>query len=340
MTIGSTRNSAFQTPGSPPTTATTTLLDRLLAPSLADGRRRLKMRVALMAAVVALTLGVVTMIFYPLATNAGGEWLGGSLGVAALSVVVSVLTAVGLSPVLRRRDDRLLQAASSVARHNIELLAVLGKLTELRNAETAGHNLRVAFYTLMFSEALGLSPAAVLRATKGAFLHDIGKLVVPERVLGKPGPLTPAEQIIMQTHVQLGVDLVNQAEVLNDVAPVVACHHEHFDGSGYPQGLKGEAIPLEARIFALIDVFDALTSPRAYKPALSIADALAIMSDESGSHFDPTLFDRFVHAVPTIVRQLPRDEAVLVTMLQERLLHSFDRFTHLEPVLTRGGLRQ
>jgi putative nucleotidyltransferase with HDIG domain len=261
----------------------------------------------------------------------GGALPGTAFGATALAIVVPILTALALYPVLRLRNRWMCHATSTISRDNIELLAVLGKLTELRDGETAGHNLRVTAYALLFAEALELTPNEVVRTAKGALLHDVGKIVVPDRILGKPGPLTLEERAEMSKHVRYGLEIVSQSHGLREAIAVVAGHHEHYDGKGYPLGLKGDAIPIEARLFALVDVFDALTSARAYKPALGIEKALAMMAAGRNSHFDPFLFDRFVVLAPGFVRQLPHEETTLGALLMDRLIPYFDRFVHLEP---------
>jgi putative nucleotidyltransferase with HDIG domain len=218
-----------------------------------------------------------------------------------------------------------------VARQSVDLFMVLGKLTELRDPKTASHTLRVAFYTLMFSEALGLPASSIVRAVKGALLHDIGKIAIPDHILNKPGRLTVEEWATMQTHVANGLAVIARSAVLAEAAPVVAAHHERYDGKGYPLGLGGEVIPYEARLFVLVDVFDALTSIRPYKRAFVIEEALAIMSRERGSHFDPVLFDRFIELAPNLASQLPEQEAALTTLLMDRLEPYLDHFIFVEP---------
>jgi putative nucleotidyltransferase with HDIG domain len=169
-----------------------------------------------------------------------------------------------------------------------------------------------------------------VRATKGALLHDVGKLAVPDHILGKPGPLTPEERTEMEQHVGYGLEIVSQSHFLQEAALVVGGHHEHYDGTGYPSGLKGEAIPREGRLFALVDVFDALTSVRVYKLALGIEEALAIMAGGRGAHFDPALFDRFQEMARDLARRLPQDETALTALLIDRLLPYLDRFVHFE----------
>ncbi len=283
-----------------------------------------------MALAIAVTFGSGAFWYSSLT---GSELAAGAFGAAALATVVSLLTAVALYPVLRLRNRGLLQAASTISHDNIDLLSVLGKLTELRDGETAGHNLRVTAYTLLFAEALGFSPDEIVRATKGALLHDVGKMVMPDRILQKPGPLTPSERAEMTEHVRYGLEIVSQSHSLQDATPVVAGHHEHYDGTGYPLGLKAEDIPREARLFALVDVFDALTSPRVYKPAFSVQEALATMADGRGSHFDPAMFDRFVQVAPAFAAQLPGDETGLTQLLMDRLSPYLDQVVHLEPEL-------
>jgi putative nucleotidyltransferase with HDIG domain len=239
------------------------------------------------------------------------------------------LTAV--SPALVATTWLHRQLASTISRDSIDVWWVLGKLTELRDGETAGHNLRVTTYTLLFAETLELPAEEIVRATKGALLHDVGKLAVPDCILGKPGPLTLNERAEMAKHVRYGLEIVSQCQILQEAAAVVGGHHEHYDGNGYPLGLKGEAIPREARLFALVDVFDALTSSRVYKRAFGVEEALATMAGGRGSHFDPVLFDRFKELAPDLARRLPRDEATLTTQLMNRLLPYLER---LVPVQT------
>ncbi len=248
-------------------------------------------------------------------------------------MVVSLSTAAVLSAILRLRDKQLLQDVSTISHDNLDFLLLLGTLTELRHGETAGHNLRVTTYTLLFGEAIGLAPDKIVSAVKGALLHDIGKLAIPDRILGKPGPLTPEERAEMERHVAFGLEIVSQSHFLLEAASVVGGHHERHDGTGYPAGLKGEAIAYEARLFALVDVFDALTSPRAYKPAFGIDEALATMAKGRGRHFDPVLFDRFRELAPDLARRLPSDETELAALLMDRLLPYVDRLILVQPML-------
>lgn len=288
-------------------------------------RIRLWARMAAATLVIALIAGMAAFL-HAVWTDADSEMqVRRAMGAAILAAVASMVTGLGLYPVLRQRDGLLLRAALAIISSNFELLAVLGKLTELRGGDTAGHNLRVTCHALLFVEALKLPPENVVRAVKGALLHDVGKLVVPDSVLGKPGPLTVDERAEMATHVVRGVEVVRQSRFLAEAVPIVAAHHEHFDGSGYPNGLAGEEIPREARMFALIDVFDALTSPRVYKPAQSVTDALNTMAAGRGTHFDPELFDRFAEYAPELVKQVPIGEKAQTALLMQRMRPYMDR---------------
>ena len=160
--------------------------------------------------------------------------------------------------------------------------------------------------------------------SSGALLYDIGKLVIPDRVIGKSGTLTHEERKEMEKHVIRGLEIVDESELLNAAVNVVGFHHERYDGGGYPHGTQGEKIPLEARLFALIDVFDALTASRSYKPAFTVAEALDVMAKGRGSHFDPYLFDRFIEMAPNLDRKLPREESELKAMLLAELTPYLD----------------
>lgn len=313
-----------------PAAVATSWLNRRLSDVLGATHRRSRRRIMAMTLAVASISGIGAFAY---SSTAGAGLVTDAFTVAAIATIVSLLTAAALLPVLRTQTQWLLQAASTISHDNLDLLSVLGKLTELRDGETAGHNLRVTAYTLLFAEALGFLPDEIVRATKGALLHDVGKLVVPDRILQKPGPLTPGERAEMAEHVRYGLEIVSQSHSLQESTPVVAAHHEHYDGTGYPLGLKAEDIPREARLFALVDVFDALTSPRVYKPAYSVEQALATMTDGRGTHFDPVMFDRFAQLAPDFVVQLPKDETGLTQLLMDRLLPYLDHIVHLEPQL-------
>jgi putative nucleotidyltransferase with HDIG domain len=175
-----------------------------------------------------------------------------------------------------------------------DTLQALGAAIDLRDSETAGHSQRVCRYAQEMARALGLSYGELRTIARGAYLHDIGKLGIPDGILLKPGPLGPDEWKVMQEHVQIGFDLVKGISFLADAAEIILTHHERFDGSGYPGGLKGSEIPLGARIFSIADALDAITSDRPYRRASSFAYARERIRSLSGQHFDPRVVDVFL----------------------------------------------
>jgi putative two-component system response regulator len=172
------------------------------------------------------------------------------------------------------------------------LLFALAQAVEHRDSCTAGHCERLAAMGTALGAALGLSRAELIALYRGGYLHDIGKIAVPDAILFKPGPLSQDEWAVMRTHAIKGVEICSPARTLAAVLPIVRNHHERWDGSGYPDGLRGEEIPLLARVLQIADVFDALTSPRPYKPALPVSEALRIMDDETCRGWrDPALVE-------------------------------------------------
>src|SRR5688500_5294792 len=159
---------------------------------------------------------------------------------------------------------------------------------------THGHIRRVQQLAVGLGEAMGLKESAQIRAVEAAaLLHDMGKLAVPEYILNKPGPLTPAEFEKMKLHASVGADILSAIEFPYPVVPIVRHHHESWDGSGYPAGLRGADIPIGARVLSVVDCFDALTSDRPYRPRLSDDDALLILKDRGGTMSDPLIVDAF-----------------------------------------------
>ena len=175
-----------------------------------------------------------------------------------------------------------------------DTLEALGGALDLKDAETEGHCKRVTAFTLAIAKALNVDVAQLPEIARGAFLHDIGKMAVPDQILRKPGPLTPEEQEIMRTHCAIGYEMLSRVPFLRDVAKIVLAHQERYDGTGYPNGLKGEDIPLGARIFAVADTLDAMTSDRPYRSALSLEQAKAEIARCSGTQFDPKIAAAFL----------------------------------------------
>jgi putative nucleotidyltransferase with HDIG domain len=168
---------------------------------------------------------------------------------------------------------------------------------DLRDKETEGHTLRVTEMTLALADRFSFTEEELLHIRRGALLHDIGKMGVPDNILLKPEPLTEQEWLIMQRHVQYGYNLLTRIAFLGPALDIPYCHHEKWDGSGYPRGLKGEQIPLAARLFTIVDVWDALRWDRPYRPAWSEQEALGYIREQSGKHFDPQVVEAFLKMI-------------------------------------------
>ncbi len=217
---------------------------------------------------------------------------------AAAAIVIG--TTLLIYPVVGRLVRRLSALSIHLLDANLDTLQVLGNAIAKRDSDTDAHNYRVTVYSVRLAEAEGVASAVVRSLVKGAFLHDVGKIGVRDHILLKPGRLTEAEFEIMKTHVTHGLDIVAQSAWLRDAAEVIGGHHEKYSGDGYHQGLRGAQIPLTARIFAIADVFDALTSERPYKKPMTVEESLAILRQGAGGHFDPGLVERFTTIAPDL----------------------------------------
>ena len=193
-------------------------------------------------------------------------------------------------------EDKVNQATQEIRTREQETLLRLAKAGEYRDEETGCHVLRMARFSSLIAERLGLSEEERHVIETAAPMHDIGKIGTPDNILLKPGKLDAEELAIMRTHARIGYEILKDSpsKYLQMGAVIARGHHEKFDGSGYPDGLAGEAIPLPARIVAVADVFDALTSERPYKHAWSIQDALQYLQTEQGRHFDPICVQAFL----------------------------------------------
>jgi len=178
----------------------------------------------------------------------------------------------------------------------IEMIFRMALLTEYRDPSTGTHLVRIADYSAIIAEGCGLSKEDVDIVRLASPMHDIGKIILPDSILKKPGKLTPEEILLMQKHPEVGAEIFKNAksEIMKACGVIAFTHHEHFDGSGYPLGQKGEKIPLFGRIVALADCFDALTTKRSYKPAFSFDKAVSIIKEETGTHFDPAVVLSFL----------------------------------------------
>ena len=198
-------------------------------------------------------------------------------------------------------DQRTKQLQAAMKRIELtydETLEALGAALDLRDNETGGHSRRVSLYCLEIARKYGCSTEQLKQIARGSYMHDIGKIGIPDSILLKPGKLTPDERAVMETHARIGYELVSRVAFLASAAEIVLAHQERFDGTGYPQGLVAEEIPLGARIFSVADTLDAMTSDRPYRSALSFAAAQAEITRESGRQFDPEVVRVFL-ALPT-----------------------------------------
>ncbi len=264
--------------------------------------------------------GLFLQVFVPI-FNEGGEYVGHFEGVyrvddqtmikikrqvvlSLLIVVIIVLViTVVLYPIFLALNRDLIQYSKGLLKANLEVLDVLGGAIAKRDSDTHSHNYRVTIYAILLAEALKSPSVQIIEWIKGAFLHDVGKIAISDTILLKNGKLSDEEFSVMKTHTTHGMDIIRRSSWLIEANDIVRYHHEKYDGSGYMEGLRGEDIPIGARIFAIVDVFDALTSERPYKSAFTLEKTVAIMKESEGTHFDPQLLQVFLQ----IAEQLHRE---------------------------------
>ena len=225
-----------------------------------------------------------------------------------LAVAIVLITSGLLYPVILQLLNKLTAFSHELLYANLETLSILASAIAKRDSDTDAHNFRVTLYAVRLAESLRLENRAIQSLIKGAFLHDIGKIGISDTILLKPGALNQNEFALMKDHVRYGMEIIEDSTWLHDAAAVVAAHHEKFDGSGYPRGLAGAAIPLLARIFSVVDVFDALTSQRPYKKRLSFEETMSILRQGLCTHFDPEILYTFEGIAPELYRVYARRE--------------------------------
>ena len=224
-----------------------------------------------------------------------------------------------LEQVVRARTEMLRQAMEDLEHSYDVTLEALGDALDLKDSETEGHSKRVTAYTIALARAMGIGPAQIKVIARGAFLHDIGKMAIPDGILRKPGKLSSEEQDLMREHCARGYHILRKIPFLAESAEIVYTHQEHYDGSGYPNGLSGNEIPIGARIFAVADALDAITSDRPYRKAQSFDAAREEILRCSGTQFDPGVVEVFLN-IPNELWQELRSEITG----QEKRLASFD----------------
>lgn len=211
-----------------------------------------------------------------------------------------------VSPVVVRarvKTHLSLVRVDELKQSRLEIVQRLGRAAEYKDNETGRHVIRMSHYAKLLALALGFSEEDAEELLHAAAMHDVGKIGIPDAILLKNGPLTDAEWVVMRQHPQFGADIIgDHTSLLLRMARLIALsHHERWDGKGYPLGLQGEAIPLEGRIVAVADVFDALTNARPYKPAWHVDAAVAQLRKEAGHHFDPRVVEHFINILPQVL---------------------------------------
>jgi putative two-component system response regulator len=269
----------------------------------------------------------IPIIFVTAMTTIEDESLGLSLGavdyitkpISPPLVQARVRTHLALYDQSRELERMVAQRTSELVATRQQVIRRLGRAAEFKDNETGNHVVRMCHLARVVAQAAGLGPESVQLLFQTAAMHDVGKIGIPDHILLKPGPLSDEERMVVRQHPQMGADIIGRHdnELLATARTIALTHHERWDGKGYPQGLKGEQIPLFGRIVAIADVFDALMTRRPYKDAMSAPQALAVMAEERGGAFDPTLLDAFFQQEFEVLRimELYADERGTVAEL-------------------------
>lgn len=224
-----------------------------------------------------------------------------------------------LEEMISTRTGRLRSTMHDLERSYNITIEAMGDALDLRDEETEGHSKRVTAYTIALAREFGVNDDQLRTIIRGAFLHDIGKIATPDSILLKPGRLDANEMSIMREHCQRGYDMIRKIPFLKEAAEIVYAHQERFDGTGYPRGLKGQKIPLGARIFAIADALDAMTSDRPYRKGTSVTSAIHEIAHCKGTQFDPAIIEAFL--------RIPIDQ--WVTLREESMHMNFSAFMNL-----------
>lgn len=248
-----------------------------------------------------------------------------SLAEALMVCLASLLCGAAIYPVVVRLSADNERKAREVLESHIAMMEALGRAIAKRDSDTGAHNYRVAWIAARIAECMGMKGSNMQALIAGSFLHDVGKIGIPDHILLKPGKLDDAELTTMHTHVEQGEEIVSGMGWLEGANAIVAAHHEKWDGSGYPRMIAGEAIPLAARIFAVADVFDALCSKRPYKEPMNFEAVMAVLEKETGSHFDPSVMAVFRTIAPDIFKHLAScNENGIRQLLEEQVRRHFE----------------
>src|SRR2546421_547508 len=277
-----------------------------------------------------------------LAATAGAVVAGASPIVVACLVVLAAAAAtfgwhfgeskrIALEQEIDGRSSELKRALSELEIAQAETVRRLSMAVEFRDEDTGAHIERIGRFSTLLAERIGMDPEFCERLKHAAPLHDVGKVAIPDAILLKPGPLTPEERAIVETHAEEGHRLVrgSSSSILDMAATIALSHQEKWDGTGYPRGLKGEAIPIEGRIVAVADVFDAPTNARGYRKAFPVDEAIQMMREQRGRHFDPVLLDAFLEVLgesgPDAREHMRADPTALVESTLETYVTALQR---------------
>jgi len=281
-----------------------------------------------------LALGVLAAV---------GALAAGSLVLVAVCVVVLACAAAAmgwrigerrrqtLEQEIDSRSSELKRALSELEIAQAETVRRLSMAVEFRDEDTGAHIERIGRFSTLLAEQVGMEPDFCATLSHAAPLHDVGKVAIPDAILLKPGKLTAQERAIVETHAEEGHRLLrgSSSSILDLAATIALSHHEKWNGSGYPRGVVGEAIPIEGRIVAVADVFDALTSDRVYRKAFTVEEAVDIMLEQRGRHFDPVLLDAFMEVLgrsgPDAREQMRADPGALVKNALETFATALQR---------------
>jgi HD-GYP domain-containing protein (c-di-GMP phosphodiesterase class II)/methylmalonyl-CoA mutase cobalamin-binding subunit len=280
---------------------------------------------------VLCALAIAGAIIAGLSAIAGGCLVVLAAAAAALGWRIGENGRLALESEIDHRTSDLKRALSELEIAQAETVQRLSMAVEFRDEDTGAHIERIGRFSVLLAEHIGMEPEFCERLKHAAPLHDVGKVAIPDAILLKPGPLTPQERAIVETHAEEGHRLVrgSSSSILDMAATIALSHQEKWDGTGYPRGLKGEAIPIEGRIVAVADVFDALTSDRVYRKAFSVDEAVQMMREQRGRHFDPVLLDAFMEVLgrsgPDARAQLRSDPAALVESTLETFANALER---------------
>jgi len=242
-------------------------------------------------------------------------------------VVALAMASLVFYPIILRLNGRVIRHSEILLSSNLKMLEILGTATEKRDYDTNDHNIRVTLLASRLAEAFGVAKHQMPGIIKGSMLHDVGKIGIPDHILLKEGPLDSGEMSIMREHVTHGVHIIENHRWLSDALDIIQYHHEWYNGSGYMKGLGGEDIPIGARLFAIVDVFDALMVKRPYKQPIPFDKTMTIMESKKGTHFDPKVFKAFTDNAKHFYSELYDREADVLDWKMKSLIEKHFRTT-------------